>query len=627
MDPLSICASALALIGASKAVTKALYSFTRYATHAETHVASLCSEITTLTEYLSSINTTLKSCRRNARSFALIEAELWCQSDLALQDCEATLNELSAFVARLKPSNDNNKTAFWRAKVAVDMSIHARQLEQFRARLQRSNYALQTVLQTITVSVSLQNNASHDRLMLELDKLKMYIEHAVCIGARSPVGTHRQPSSTTLSETIAAKHLQGLVKAAESFYSSATTTVGSSFGGSVADWPPPARETIPGLSPFRTQRVHEYIQSTSQRLNPLAATEAKDLHEDFIADESAELTDDPAKPVTRTPDADFKLPFVEDFEYFDIEKTMVEVREDFAVEKMKDRDFEGAATFLNEALSKIELVCETQVRVRLQTRLGMCYVLQRKTHEARKVVSELERNGGLENREVLHLMHALAMLHLAQCQLGPADNLGNRIVNAKMRLLGKSHPETLISLGFLEHLYYRFSMLLRLEAIRRHIPPDYVYSHPESELDFLSQHAMLMPTMTLETDKVELPGTSLSEDSQSGSAQTPEKEYTRNPGVKRALTRYERQPTDTMKAFHLAVLEPSSAAQAAGCIGKSIGKFEYSTTQNGTAQGTAGKADGVGRVHRTGQGKEVSQHDQEGSADSSCARGEVPSRV
>ncbi|KAM3481505.1 hypothetical protein MY8738_004444 [Beauveria namnaoensis] len=541
MDPLSICASAVALIGASKSVTKALYSFTQYATHAEAHVALLCSEITTLAKYLSSITKTLTSCRRNKRALALVDAELWRQSDLALQDCEATLNELSTFVAKLTTSN---KTPFWRAKVAFDMSIHARKLDEFRVRLKRSNCALQTVLQTITVSLSVQNNASQDLILHQLNELKQCIEDAVWIAKRSPVSP--QSSLTALSESMATKNLHGLVKAAEHFHSSATSTVGSSIGGSIAGWPTPAIETgsVAGLTPYKTERVHEYIQNTSQELNPFAATmtevrsfEATDFPEYAIADGSAELPKNLFTPMKPALDADFEL-------------CLHEVLEDFAIEKMKLRDFENAAAYLKKALSgKMGPVAETKVRVRLQIRLGICYVLQRKIPEAWIVISKLERNDGLENIEVLHLMHALAMVHFAMCEFAEAKNLCERILKAKMRFFGKSHPETLISLGFSRYLYDQLDQPIEMEATRRLMPHDYVYKHPESEFDFLAQHAMFMPVVALEPQPgpVELPCTYVAEKSQD--AQMTHTKYVPNHHLKRALTRYETQQTNTMKAF------------------------------------------------------------------------------
>ncbi len=114
-------------------------------------MASLCTEITTLEGYLSSIHKTLKSCRRNTRALDVVDAELWRRSDLAIQHCKATLNELSTFVETLQTPN---KTRFWRAKVAVELSIHhARKLEEFRAKVKEFNYGLQSVLQTINVYV------------------------------------------------------------------------------------------------------------------------------------------------------------------------------------------------------------------------------------------------------------------------------------------------------------------------------------------------------------------------------------------------------------------------------------------------------------------------------------------
>lgn len=125
-----------------------LHGISKAAANAEQHITNLCSEVSTLTEFLTSIRKALSSCKRRSLAFDLVGEELWQQSDVALRDCEATLNELTSFVERLQNAR---KRAFWKAKVGINLHFHAQKLEGFSVRLRKSNCALQTVLHTITV--------------------------------------------------------------------------------------------------------------------------------------------------------------------------------------------------------------------------------------------------------------------------------------------------------------------------------------------------------------------------------------------------------------------------------------------------------------------------------------------
>lgn len=92
------------------------------AANAEQHITTLCSKISTLTELLLSIRKALSSCKRRSLAIDLVGEELWQQNDVALRDCEATLNELTTFVERLQ---NTRKRAFWKAKVGINLHFHA----------------------------------------------------------------------------------------------------------------------------------------------------------------------------------------------------------------------------------------------------------------------------------------------------------------------------------------------------------------------------------------------------------------------------------------------------------------------------------------------------------------------
>lgn len=524
-------------------------------------MAALSSENTRLTTSLYAIRNMIENHRFDAHALAPGTAELWQQSDQALQDCEATLKELSNFVESLKCPK---AMMMWRVKFGLDMSIHAGKLEQFRTRLQQCNCALQTILQAIAVSISLQTNASQDLFAVELSKLKSSIEKVITLVTQS--------SLTASAETQATKNLQGLAKAAECFYSTAATSVGGSVGGSfaggsivggsIAGWEQPARDTgtFATLPPFKRPLLLKYLRDTRQEGIPSTATirEERDIHstefpECSIPDSSAQLTETPSILMKTDPDVDFQ-------------QRLVGVLEEFAIVEMVDGHFAEAAEHLNRALSgEVALVREPEAQRRLQTRLGICYVLQGKIQEALEVVPNLEASEELEDRELLHLMHAIAIIYLAEGKDAAALDLGTGILNAKIRLLGKSHPETLTSVGFLGDVYDKRKQPLHWEANRRRMPHDYVYSRPENAFDYLAQHSMLMPAIALGSEKAELPGTPFSEDSQSASAQTEEMERASNSSIRRTLTQYKRQ-----RAAELAQYESQRAAELEASLATTV---------------------------------------------------------
>lgn len=93
---------------------------------------------------------TIKGCR--SFDFALVEEDLWRQSELALSTCQATLNELQLLVNEIQGVALPKKLGR-KARIALILNVHSSRLANFRDKIHKSNWALQTILHTITVYV------------------------------------------------------------------------------------------------------------------------------------------------------------------------------------------------------------------------------------------------------------------------------------------------------------------------------------------------------------------------------------------------------------------------------------------------------------------------------------------
>lgn len=117
---------------------------------ADSRITSLCDELSGLQTRLDAVQKTLEECR--SRELAPVQPELWQRCDDALKDCLVTLSLLEVLVNKIKDrSSARGKGLRWRARVAVDLSIHGDDLAAFREKVQKSNIALQTMLHTITL--------------------------------------------------------------------------------------------------------------------------------------------------------------------------------------------------------------------------------------------------------------------------------------------------------------------------------------------------------------------------------------------------------------------------------------------------------------------------------------------
>jgi hypothetical protein len=115
---------------------------------ADSRITELCNELVNLTSFLEAVERTLKGCR--PLDSGCVDEDIWHQSELCLVDCQVTLNELAVLVDKIK-QNAGTRSFGWRVRAAVDLSAYSPEIGIFRDKLHKSNWALQTLLHTITV--------------------------------------------------------------------------------------------------------------------------------------------------------------------------------------------------------------------------------------------------------------------------------------------------------------------------------------------------------------------------------------------------------------------------------------------------------------------------------------------
>jgi hypothetical protein len=136
----------------SQQVSATLYKFITTFRNADTKVSSLCTEISSLINFLEAVDRSLKECGERSLSLASIDENLWRQSALSLADCKTTLGELETFIERIKAAAKSSGF-FRRAKIAIDLTIYSRDISGFQEKIHKSNLAFQTVLSAINVLV------------------------------------------------------------------------------------------------------------------------------------------------------------------------------------------------------------------------------------------------------------------------------------------------------------------------------------------------------------------------------------------------------------------------------------------------------------------------------------------
>ncbi|KAH7310471.1 hypothetical protein B0I35DRAFT_74694 [Stachybotrys elegans] len=498
MDPLSITASTITLLQVAGVVASSLASFANSMRTADSRLASLCDELSSLTGFLQAIDSTLKGCQKF--DLGLVDERLWQQSEIALANCHTTLNELGLVVAKIKDSS-RKKGFAWKARVVLDLSIYGDDLVLYRDKIHQSSSALQTMLHTINVSLTLRSNAAHSLVLLHLGRLKASIDEALHTSSRPLGGFH----TSNKSESHVARNLRQLAEAAQSFHTTASSTAGTErsnhsdilwpFGQSVAP-------SLVGDFPLlKREQVEHYLSRSPFEAAVHAKNAPPSIH--TLHAPSAQVTDIPNRPPSCAVSEETKSvidPKQTSDKHDDdaeLEQEFLDGLKELANESMKIKDYNKAAKFLQEIISRCnestgkDVADHREVRIRL----ALCYFLQRRWRLAEPLVRQLSDSEPEDDITVCNLLHALALGYLSEYAFEDALSTCKQALQAKKRLCnsGKAewsdYSETLALFALIFHVKGDF---IHAAVFRRRLPLGFVYSHPANEGAFVESHKGLL---------------------------------------------------------------------------------------------------------------------------------------
>lgn len=451
-----------------------------------------------------------------------MEDDLWKQCELALDDCHVTLNSLGVLVQKIKETV-RVKAWAWRVKAVVNLNVYGSDLAAFRDKVHKSNWALQTMLQTINVSLSLRNHASQEAILFELDRLKSSIEEALRASIRPVGGFSHRPADH--SDARVARNLRNLAQAARHFHGAASSTASTIRDGSRggAPW-----QAFPGadidvslmgdLPSFRRERVEEYVREGRRHRGSLSSgltspsfsppgehtsrprrgsrsprrTTAIHSPRSLSFSGAVESVTVPGSVTVATAEDDED----DDAEF---ERLFLDGLEELAKDRIKERDFDKAIEFLQEAMKReVGSKSDNESFCNLQVQLALCYLLQRRWEMAEPIITSLAKNKAAVDAVVCNLLHSMALVHLSLYLFDKALTVCREALLAKKKLLKKEkiHAEDYAhTQGLLVMIYEMKGDWMHAEVYQSQIPACFDYKHPKNEVEFIIAHPSLLSTV------------------------------------------------------------------------------------------------------------------------------------
>lgn len=405
----------------------------------------------------------------------------------------------------------------------VNLNVYGADLAAFRDKVHKSNWALQTMLQTINVSLSLRNHASQEAILLELDRLKSSIDEALMASIRPIGGFSHRP--TDHSDARVARNLRNLANAAKHFHGAASSTASTIRDGSRggAPW-----QAFPGadidvslmgdLPSFRRERIEEFVREGRRHRRSLSSglTSPSFSPPGEHAPEPRRGSRSPRRPTTiHSPrplsfsgavenvavPASVTVITVDDDEDEDaeFERLFLDGLEELAKDRIKERDFDKAIEFLQEAMKReVGSKSDNEGFQNLQVQLALCYLLQHQWEMAEPIITGLAKNKEAADAVVCNLLHSMALVHLSRYLFDKALAVCREALLAKKKLLKRKKIDVedyAQTQGLLVMIYEMKGEWMHAEVYQSQIPADFDYEHPKNEVDFITSHPRLLTTV------------------------------------------------------------------------------------------------------------------------------------
>ncbi|KAI2623784.1 hypothetical protein GGS21DRAFT_332873 [Xylaria nigripes] len=444
MDPLSITASVIALVGAANNV----YNILQAIRHADRGLQALNKEVSTLSGFLRSIEKALEDCRSSPYALTHIDLAFWKESKDALADCQETLDGLGLILIKGPKRLSRSNSLFRKARVAAELRSRAGEIASFREKISMSNLSLQTLLQVVNVSLTLRSNESQDHILRELKELKDAIKKSAQVATISYSALYLDDRDHRL-----VRHLKGLIQAAHEFHESASTTASTVAGSGETHTPPTefgdddVRSGFGSRLPTMKIRQIETFLSENQRVGNASSTSSQQQNEEITPPRLQDL---------ETP---FNTIFTNGFS-----KIAQRALQQFDLLKAEGH-LKEALKWYNSSGSEDKNHCR-----RLQTQLALCNLLQGNRQEAKELIFELVNSSAADEVVAHQLLYALALLQAHDLDFDEARYTSKKLWEALQRM---PHCTTLRATDVMKVLatsYQETGNSLLADAIEAEVP-------------------------------------------------------------------------------------------------------------------------------------------------------------
>src|SRR3569833_1988773 len=156
-------------------------------------------------------------------------------------------------------------------------------------------------------------------------------------------------------------------------------------------------------------------------------------------------------------------------------------------------DYVNAITFLQEAIAGATGASSDPGHFeKLKLQLSICYCLQGKWEAGEGVLISLGKGKRETDLPVYHLLHAVALAHLAESRHERAYSACKRSLQGKKKAQGKSHKDYLHSLSLLASICDAWNKPTEAAAIRFSIPEGKLQETFPSPVQYIQDHRFII---------------------------------------------------------------------------------------------------------------------------------------
>ncbi|OCL14343.1 hypothetical protein AOQ84DRAFT_435739 [Glonium stellatum] len=456
MDPLSIASSAAGIAGLCIRVYGILYTFVDDARSIDDSISGLCEEILGLSRVLKALsqawnqNPLLVAAQANTDG-----GSLWTSVQASLDDCENTLGKLEKKLDEVQKSSFLGRGFLRKPTMSIKLNVRMRDISAFKQQMHSYSTAMQSALQMINV------NTSQESIAQVLTGLKSQIGRVEsALQARNDT----EPSSSDMGEDSEriSRNLRLLVRAAESFHSSASTIVSDGarstvWAGSVMGDP---------LSDERHQSIKDWI--------PPPSVEEENRTQNQVAKSNVLSSGGTEEDSGQDSETDS-----------DMEKDMLKKFQDLAIASFSQGDYPKAEQFLVKFMDRSTRNNSPENMVTMKLMQAYAYGYQGNWDGSERVLLSLATLKGTADSMVFYGLHALALRKLDMGAYDSAIRHCRRALMGWRRTEGKESAQFYESMALLAHIYEAEGDSAEAEGCRSFLPAGYSAAVQFQPLEYL----------------------------------------------------------------------------------------------------------------------------------------------